>query len=154
VAAAGALDPEAVAGVQADGRMVGGPGGEADLVGLLAPGPVDRRFEHGGADTGAPVAAGDEHAEVDDTAGQGAVHAADDGAVGGLGQELHRSVAGDRPVEDGPASVAVERRFGAEPAAFGGHGLEGIHVGVEVAGPGEAQRERGSGGRNGGHVPW
>src|SRR5207237_9696721 len=69
-------------------------------------------------------------------------------------------VAGHGPVEAGPAPGAVDRRLGAHPAALGRHRLEGVHVGVEVAGHGppererERRRERGRGGRNGGHAPW
>src|SRR5207302_90284 len=75
---AGALHPEPVAGVEADGRVVGRPGGQADLVGAGRPGPVDHRLQQGPADAGAPVAVDDEHAEVGDPAAQAGVDGADD----------------------------------------------------------------------------
>src|SRR5207237_575109 len=123
------------------------------------PGPVAHRPQEGAADAGAPVAGDDEHAEVGDPAAQAGVDGADD-LPAGVGHEHHRVVAGHGPVEAGSAPGAVDRRLGAHPAALGRHRLEGVHVGVEVAGHGppererERRRERGRGGRNGGHAPW
>ena len=77
-------------------------------------------------------------ADVDDPARQPGVDRPDD-RTPGVGQEQHRVLAGHRPVEGGPAGVTVDRRLGAQPAPFGGHSLEGVEVGVEVAGLGPAQ---------------
>jgi len=153
VPAARALDPEAVPGVEADRRLVRRPGGETDLVGAGRLGPVDHCFQQGPADAAAPVALDHEHAEVDDPARHRSVDGADD-LVAGVGHEQRRPVAGHGPVEGGPAGRPVDRRLGAHPATLGGHGLEGVHVGVEVAGHGRPERERRDRGRDSGHTPW